>query len=83
MNSQIKIDNVNIFASLRLINRFCKSECLLKEKCAPVEKDDQSSIINEANVLMVGNVAQALCPIACRRFSKEGWSQGPFGCERQ
>lgn len=83
MNSQIKINNVNIFASLRLIKRFCKNECLLKEKCAPTEKDDQSSILNEPNMLIVGNVVQGLCPIACRRFSKEGWTQGPFGCERQ
>lgn len=83
MNSQTNINNVNIFASLRLIGRFCKNECLLKEKCAPTEKDDQSSILNEPNMLIVGNVAQGLCPIACRRFVREGWTQGPFGCERQ
>ncbi len=82
MTTQDVSGNVNIFASLRLIDRFCKGECQLRKPCDPKMETDESCVIPEPNKLILGRIAQGLCPIANRVYPREGWSPGPFGCER-
>ena len=75
-------NNVNIFATLRLIKRYCENECDYMAVCNPRYEDEESSLIARPNKLVIGCIAQCLCPIANRCFPNEGWTLGPFGCER-
>jgi len=82
MSTQQPGNNVNIYATLRLIQRFCESTCDYKATCDPRFENDESSLITRPNKLVVGCIAQCLCPIANRCYPSEGWTSGPFGCER-
>ena len=75
-------DTENIYVTPRLKKRFCDIECFNKEDCHPTVLKEVSPIHPEQSLRIMGLIAQAECPIANRVLSEEGWSPGPWGCER-
>ena len=75
-------DSVNIFASRRLIGLYCLTKCWYRLECDPEFSLGESATISGVQQLVTGKIRQEICPIANRHLPQQGWSPGPWGCER-
>jgi len=65
-------NNVDIYTTKYLVNRFCKGECYLNE-CKP--KFFAQGILGLGLTVRVkGNVAQSECPIANRKYPNQNFA---------